>query len=87
MKMIASAVALAVLLALPAVGEAASTKKRVKSAKAPRALVTEPYARQSAARRTGKPCAAYSHAWGCLGWDPDPHVRSMIQMDSNYLDE
>jgi hypothetical protein len=50
-------------------------------------LVTEPYARQSAARRTGKPCAAYSHAWGCLGWDPDPHVRSMIQMDSNYLDE
>jgi hypothetical protein len=87
MKMIASAAALAILLALPTVGDAASSKKRVKSAKAPRAVATQPYARQSAVRRSGKPCASYSHAWGCLGWDPDPHVRSMIQMDSNYLDE
>jgi hypothetical protein len=86
MKIIASAVALAVLLALPTVSEAA-TKKRVKSVKTPRVVATQPYVRQSAVRRSDKPCAAYSRAWGCLGWDPDPHVRSMIRMDSNYLDE
>jgi hypothetical protein len=86
MKMIVSAVALAVLLAVPTVGEAA-TKKRVKKVAQPRPVAVETYARQSAVRRSGKPCAAYSRAWGCLGWDPDPHVRSMIQMDSSYLDD
>jgi hypothetical protein len=86
MKMIVSAVALAVLLALPTVGEAA-TKKRVKKVTQPPPVAAQTYVRQSAVRRTAKPCAAYSRAWGCLGWDPDPHVRSMIQMDSTYLDD
>jgi hypothetical protein len=39
-------------------------------------------ARQAAA----KPCAAY-YWGGCLGWDPDPHVRAMIAHDSNIFDD
>ena len=32
-----------------------------------------------------KPCAARTWA-GCQGWDPDPNVRSMIQMDAGRDD-
>ena len=40
-----------------------------------------------AAKRTAapKPCAARTWA-GCQGWDPDPNVRSMIQMDAGRDD-
>ena len=33
-----------------------------------------------------KPCAAY-YWGGCLGWDPDPHVRAMIRHDSRIFDD
>jgi hypothetical protein len=85
MKTIALA-ALAALIAWPTVGEAAS-KKQIRSIKRAPTVAAQSYVRQSIEARSAKACAAYSRAWGCLGWDPDPHVRSMIQMDSHYLDD
>ena len=37
-------------------------------------------------RQAAKPCAAY-YWGGCLGWDPDPHVRAMIRHDANIFDD
>ena len=49
------------------------TKQKPRTAKQPRQAAT-------------KPCVAY-HWTGCLGWDPDPHVRFMIRHDSNIFDD
>lgn len=87
MKALTSAVALAITLAWPAVGEAQG-----KAAKARNTASTQQYhARRHAkvgVKRTSreKPCAA--RTWvGCLGWDPDPNVRMMIRMDAGRDDQ
>jgi hypothetical protein len=85
MKILVPAIALAVALAWPAAGEAQSKKK----AKARTATTTQQhYVRHAKVKRPApaKPCAARTWA-GCQGWDPDPHVRSMIQMDAGRDDQ
>jgi len=89
MKILVSAMALAVALAWPAVGEAQSKKTKARSATAThQQATTRQYARHAKVNRAAvaKPCAARTWA-GCQGWDPDPHVRSMIQMDAGRDDQ
>lgn len=87
MRILASAIALAVALAWPSVGDAQSSKKstargttaaqqkQVKPAKTTRVrTATAPV------RRDQRPCAGYLW-WGCVGWDPDPNVRSSLVRD------
>jgi hypothetical protein len=85
MKILVSAMALAIALAWPSLGEAQSGKK----AKARSTTTTQqkyvPRHARVAARKTEKPCAARTWA-GCQGWDPDPNVRMMIQMDAGRDD-
>jgi hypothetical protein len=84
MKILVSTMALAVALAWPAVGEAQSKKAKARSA----TIAQQQYLQRHAkAKRvpTARPCAA--RTWhGCLGWDPDPNVRMMIQMDAGLDD-
>ena len=82
MKFLATsiAVAVAVAMALPSIGETAQQKK--KKHRAAPAGVQRPleYAVPGSRTRAGTPCVAYT--WeGCLGWDPDPFIRSMIDRD------
>jgi hypothetical protein len=85
MRILASAIALAVALAWPNVGEAQSKKstarstatvqhKQVKRQKTARVRTAAP------ARRAQTPCAGYLW-WGCVGWDPDPRIRSTLVRD------
>jgi hypothetical protein len=77
------AAALAVLIASPALGQTRQGHGWSTDGtwQAPR---TRPG--KSAKRTAGpKPCAARTWA-GCQGWDPDPNVRSMIQMDAGRDD-
>ena len=60
----------------------AQSQKAQKSTK--RKAARQPVAKQP--RQAAKPCAAY-YWGGCLGWDPDPQVRFMIQHDSNIFDD
>lgn len=91
MKLLVSAMALAVALAWPAVADAQSKKPKARSATAAH---QQHMLRQAVQRRTrlyvsrsaGKPCAARTWA-GCQGWDPDPNVRMMIQMDAGRDDQ
>ncbi|MBX9774253.1 MAG: hypothetical protein K2Y71_07545 [Xanthobacteraceae bacterium] len=84
MKVLVSAMALAIALAWPTVGEAQSKKSKARSA----TQTQQQYGQRNVrAKRTttARPCVAQT--WhGCLGWDPDPHVRSMIQRDANLDD-
>jgi hypothetical protein len=85
MRILVSAMALAIALMWPAVGEAQSTK--AKSAKSTQQSHVQRHAKVRVARpSTEKPCAARTWA-GCQGWDPDPNVRSMIQMDAGRDDQ
>lgn len=84
-SILAPAVALAISLAWPSVGVA----QQGKTAKARSATTTQQqYVRHAKVKRTtaAKPCAARTWA-GCQGWDPDPNVRSMIQMDAGRDDQ
>ena len=73
MKILVSAAALVIALAWPTAGDATTTQQQyVRHAKV-------------GVRRGEKPCAARTWA-GCQGWDPDPNVRSMIQMDAGRDD-
>lgn len=83
MKIILSVTALAVALAWPSAGEAQSKKAKARSATTHQTYVQR-HARV-APRRIEKPCAARTWA-GCQGWDPDPNVRMMIQMDAGRDD-
>ena len=87
MRILASAIALTVALALPSVGEAQSKKstarstatvqqKQVKRTKAKRVRTTA----TGPVRREQRPCAGYLW-WGCVGWDPDPRIRSTLVRD------
>lgn len=83
MKILMSMLALAVALAWPTTGEAQSKKAKARSA----ATQQHDAQRHAKVRRgtAAKPCAARTWA-GCQGWDPDPNVRMMIQMDAGRDD-
>lgn len=83
MKALMSIMALAVALAWPSAGDAQSKKAKARSATA-----TQQHVRHAKVKRTAvaKPCAARTWA-GCQGWDPDPNVRMMIQMDAGRDDQ
>jgi hypothetical protein len=88
-KILTSAMAVAMVLALPSVGDAAQKQK--KKAKVRPAPVAQQhygsyqrhygsYQVPGSRTRAGTPCVTYT--WeGCKGWDPDPHIRFMIDMD------
>lgn len=78
MKILISAMALAVALAWPSAGEAQSKKSSVRHKAATQQQVQRPKA--IANRGAGQPCAGYAW-WGCTGWDPDPNVRAMLARD------
>jgi hypothetical protein len=85
MQILVSVMALAVALMWPAIGEAQS--KQRESAKNTQQSYLQRHAKVRVARpSTEKPCAARTWA-GCQGWDPDPNVRSMIQMDAGRDDQ
>jgi hypothetical protein len=85
MRILASAIALAVALAWPSAGEAQSTKS---TARGKAATQQKQVARQktkrvrtvAAPRAAQRPCAGYLW-WGCVGWDPDPNVRATMVRD------
>jgi hypothetical protein len=86
MRILASAIALAVALAWPSVGEAQSTKSTVRGKatiqqqkQATRKKTTR-VRTATAPRAAQRPCAGYLW-WGCVGWDPDPIVRSTLVRD------
>ncbi|HEV7820794.1 MAG TPA: hypothetical protein VGO84_06395 [Burkholderiales bacterium] len=88
MRILVSVMALAVALMWPAAGDAQS--KQTKSAKNTKNSTQQSHMQRHAKVRvtrpsTEKPCAARTWA-GCQGWDPDPNVRSMIQMDAGRDD-
>jgi hypothetical protein len=84
MRILVSVMALAIALMWPAAGEAQSKKRE--SVKSPQQSDVRRHAKVHVARpSTVKPCAARTWA-GCQGWDPDPNVRSMIQMDAGRDD-
>lgn len=85
MRILASAIALAVALAWPSVGEAQSTKStaRSKAATQQKHVKRQKTTRVRAAapvRSTQRPCAGYLW-WGCVGWDPDPRIRATLVRD------
>ena len=89
MKILVSAMALAVALAWPNVGEAQSKKAKARSATTTHQQgAQQQYVRHAKVNRAAvaKPCAARTWA-GCQGWDPDPNVRMMIQMDAGRDDQ
>jgi len=82
MKILAPAMAIAIALALPFAGDAAQKKKKAKAK--PRAVAAQlqypQFSVPGSRTRAGTPCVTYT--WeGCLGWDPDPFIRSMIDRD------
>ena len=76
MRTLASVMALAVVLAWPSVGEAQSKKSSARSA----ATTQQKYVQRPAASRGATSCVRYVW-WGCVGWDPDPNVRTMLARD------
>jgi hypothetical protein len=87
MRILASAIALAVALAWPNVGDAASKKSTARSSAAAaqhkqvkRTKATRVRTATRPARRAERPCAGYLW-WGCVGWDPDPNVRATLVRD------
>jgi hypothetical protein len=84
MKILVSVAALAVALSWPSLGEAQTKKAKARSTTTTQQPHVHRHARV-AARKTEKPCAARTWA-GCQGWDPDPNVRMMIQMDAGRDD-
>lgn len=96
MRILVSVMALAIALAWPSVGEAKSKKSTARSAatlqqkQATRLRTALPSfappangfvpGRGVVARAPQKPCAGYLW-WGCVGWDPDPNVRSTLVRD------
>lgn len=84
MRILAAATALAVALAWPAAGEAQSKKAKARSATTTQQQSVHRHAKVKRTT-TAKRCVA--RTWiGCHGWDPDPNVRSMLQMDAGRDD-
>ena len=88
MRILASAIALAVALAWPTVGDAQSQSKKstarsttaVQQKQVKRTKTTRVRTATRPAQRAEKPCAGYLW-WGCVGWDPDPRIRSTLVRD------
>jgi hypothetical protein len=90
MRILASAIALAVALAWPGVGEAQSSKSTARSkATTQQKQVTRKKVTRvrtaTAPRAAQRPCAGYLW-WGCVGWDPDPNVRATMVRDMSDSD-
>jgi hypothetical protein len=86
MRILASVAALAVALAWPTSGQAQGAQAKAKARSA--TTVQQQYVDRRArvgVKATEKPCAARTWS-GCQGWDPDPNVRMMIQMDAGRDD-
>jgi hypothetical protein len=85
MKMLLATVALSAVIASPTFGQTRQARApsydppQTTYPNHPRRMVSQ----REAARR---PCAAYTSMRGCLGWDPDPRVRMMLQMDAGMDD-
>lgn len=84
MRILASAIALAVTLAWPTFGAAQSSKSTTHSKATTQQKVvhkkTTRVRTATAPRSAQRPCAGYLW-WGCVGWDPDPNVRSTLVRD------
>ena len=88
MRILASAIAIAIALALPTAGEAQSQSKKttarsttaVQQKQVKRAKTKHVRTAAQPVRREQRPCAGYLW-WGCVGWDPDPNVRSTLVRD------
>lgn len=79
MKLLTSAMAIAIALSWSTVGEA-QNNNTTKARKA--ATTTHQPQRARDAFASDRPnCAAYHGYNGCVGWDPDPTVRAMLQLD------
>jgi hypothetical protein len=85
MKILVSIAALAVALAWPAASEAQTKQTKARGATAAQQQSVQRHAKARVARPAERPCAARTWA-GCQGWDPDPNVRTMIQMDAGHDD-
>ncbi len=84
MKALVSMIALAIALAWPSVGEAQGKKAKARAATTAQQQYVQRHAKVKRAP-AARPCVA--RTWhGCLGWDPDPNVRMMIQMDAGLDD-
>ena len=86
MKILAAAVVAVIALAWPNAGEAQSKKSKIGKA----AHTQQKHVQRHAGARShrgvaSKPCVVRNWT-GCLGWDPDPNVRSMIRMDAGHDD-
>jgi hypothetical protein len=81
MRILPTAIAMAIVMALPLAGETAQKhKKKHRAAAAGVPHQRLDYAVPGSRTRAGTPCVTYT--WeGCLGWDPDPFIRSMIDRD------
>ena len=90
MRILASAIALAVALAWPNVGEAQSKKSTARSSattvqhKQVKRQKTARVRTVTTTRREQRPCAGYLW-WGCVGWDPDPRIRATLVRD--YMED
>ena len=86
MKILTAALTIAIMLALPSAGDAARKSKAKAKAKVRAAPISQlhypDYSVPGSRTRAGTPCVTYTWV-GCLGWDPDPNVRMMIDMDRN----
>jgi hypothetical protein len=86
---LAIAAVLAAVIVMPASGQERMRQGHERSYDASRDLPRGVQKRQKDSRRAARrqqPCAAYF--WGgCLGWDPDPNVRTMIQSDARLFDD
>jgi hypothetical protein len=82
-SIMALAVALAVALAWPSVGEAQSKKKSARGKTTAKHYVQRPakVAKRGSAQYGGHAPCARQVWYGCAGWDPDPNVRDMISRD------
>lgn len=80
-SIVALAVALAISLAWPSVGEAQSNKKSTARGKATAKHYVQRPAKAVAQRAGGQERCARHIWWGCVGWDPDANVRDMLARD------
>ena len=80
MRTLAAVMAIAVALAWPTAGDAASKKKQVRVAKAQKTYI---------APRTSRVCdrvqCVYRHGFN-FGTDPDPFIRNDLGRDNPYSD-
>ena len=86
MKLLVSAMTLVIALGWPVIADAQGKKAKARSAPVTHQQHVQRDTKLYVSRSAGKPCAARTWA-GCQGWDPDPNVRMMIQMDAGRDDQ